>query len=112
MLELLIVFVVVAILATLLLPVYAQMQARAQRIQCVANLRSLFTAADLQLQRNGSWPQIARGGNPVDFANSWIAALSIFGPTRKTWICPTMQSRSCTIPITPSRKMPGLTTSR
>ncbi len=92
LLELFTVLAVIGILATMLIPVYAGMQARAQRVQCIANLHSLYIAADLRLQRNGSWPQIARGGDPADFANSWIAALSIFGPTRQTWICPTMQS--------------------
>jgi prepilin-type N-terminal cleavage/methylation domain-containing protein len=92
LLELGIVIVIIGILATMLLPVYAGMRARAQRVQCVANLRNLYLAADLYLQRNGSWPQIARtGGNSggTDFANAWIDALAPFGPTRRTWICPT-----------------------
>ena len=27
-----------------------------------------------------------------DYAKAWIAALAPFGPTQKTWICPTMQN--------------------
>lgn len=87
--------VIVAILAAMLLPVYAGMRARAQRVQCVANLRSLYLAADLCLQRKGSWPQISRTTaetGEADFANAWISALSPFGPTRQTWICPTVQA--------------------
>jgi prepilin-type N-terminal cleavage/methylation domain-containing protein len=91
LLELLIVLAIIGILATMLFPVFGGMRDRAQRVQCIANLHSLYIAADLQLQRNGSWPQIARGSDPTDFANSWIAALAPFGPTRRTWICPTIR---------------------
>ena len=94
LLELLIVLVIIGILGTLLMPVYSGMRARAQRVQCVANLHSLYIAADLFVQRNGSWPQISRGQSdtaPQDFANAWFDALSPFGPTRQTWICPAVQ---------------------
>ena len=94
LLELVIALVIVAILATMLLPVYAGMRARAQRVQCLANLRNLYLATDLYIQRNGSWPQIVRGSSDtddVDFANAWIAALAPFGPTRQTWICPAIE---------------------
>jgi len=94
LLELLIVIVVIAILATLLIPVISMMRARAQRVQCMANLRSLYTAAELYVQQNGSWPQIAMSDSDSaedDYANEWIAKLAPFGPTQKTWICPTIQ---------------------
>jgi type II secretory pathway pseudopilin PulG len=74
----LIVLAIIGILGTLLIPVYAGMRSRAQRVQCIANLHSLYIAADLFLQRNGSWPQIARGSSDTgdqDFANAWINAL-------------------------------------
>jgi len=94
LLEVAITLVVIGILATMLLPVYSQMRTRAQKVQCTANLHSLYVAADLYLQRNGSWPQIVRGSSDTsdaDFANAWIEALSPFGPTRQTWICPAIQ---------------------
>lgn len=94
LLELLIVIVIVAILGTMLIPVYVGMRKRAQRVQCVANLHNLYLAADVFLQHNGSWPQIARSKSESgleDFTNAWINALAPFGPTRKTWICPTVQ---------------------
>ncbi len=72
------------------------MQARAQRVQCMANSRSLYAAAEMYIQQNGNWPQIPcrwtiliRGTSV--YAKNWIAALSPFGPTQKTWICPTIQ---------------------
>ena len=85
---------IIAILAALLLPVFSIMRARAQRVQCMANLRSLYIAAESYLQQNGSWPQIQGGDSDTaeqDEANAWIAALAPFGPTQKTWICPTIQ---------------------
>ena len=94
LLELAIVLVIVGILATMLIPVYAGMRARAQRVQCISNLHSLYIAADVFLQRNGSWPQIAHDTSDTgdaDFANGWINALGPFGPTRQTWICPAIQ---------------------
>jgi type II secretory pathway pseudopilin PulG len=92
--ELLIVLAIIGILATMLFPVYAGMRSRAQRVQCIANLHNLYIAADLFVQRNGSWPQIARstsGTADQDFANAWINALSPFGPTRQTWVCPAIE---------------------
>ena len=96
LLELCVVIVIIAILATLLLPVLSSMRGRAQRVQCTANLRSLYAAAESFVQQNGSWPQIsmADDSDAADqlYASRWIAALSPFGPTQKTWICPTIQT--------------------
>jgi len=94
LLELLVVIVIIGILATLLLPVISTMRARAQRVQCMANLRSLYTATELYIQQNGSWPQIRMSDSDSaeeDYAKAWIATLTPFGPTQKTWICPTTQ---------------------
>ena len=95
MLEIGIAVLVVGVLLTLSFPVFAKLRARAQRVQCTSNLRNLYLGANLFLQENGSWPQISMGGNPDtpegDYANAWIAALTPFGPTQKTWICPTIQ---------------------
>ena len=93
LLELLIVLVIIGILITFLMPVYAQIRERAQKVQCMANLRSLYLGAETYLQRNGSWPQISLRNYeaPEDFANAWVAALAPFGVERKSWICPTIQ---------------------
>ena len=93
--EVLIVLVIIGILSVLLLPAISAFRARAQRVQCMANLRSLYIAANLYVQQNGSWPQIAMGDTDSaeeDYANAWISALAPFGPNQKTWICPTVQN--------------------
>jgi type II secretory pathway pseudopilin PulG len=94
-LEICIVLVVIGILVVLTLPVVAHFQARAERVECMANLRNLHAAAELYLQQNESWPQIALTDDSdeadQEYAMAWIAALRPFGPTQKTWICPTIQ---------------------
>jgi prepilin-type N-terminal cleavage/methylation domain-containing protein len=95
LLELLIVLVIIAILSILLLPAISAFRARAQRVQCMANLRSLYTATELFIQQNGSWPQITMSDSDSaeeEYAKAWIDALAPFGPTQKTWICPTVQN--------------------
>lgn len=96
LLELTIVLVVIGILAVLLLPVLGHMRARAQTVQCMSNLRALAAATELYIQQKGSWPQIAMGDDSdaaeILFARNWIAALAPYGPTQKTWTCPTVQS--------------------
>jgi prepilin-type N-terminal cleavage/methylation domain-containing protein len=95
LLELLIALAIIAILATLILPIFSTLRARAQRVQCMSNLRGLYVAADLYLQQNGNWPQIPIVSDSDtaerDYADAWIAALKPFGPTQKTWICPAIQ---------------------
>jgi prepilin-type N-terminal cleavage/methylation domain-containing protein len=95
LLEVLIVLVIIAIVSILLLPAISALRARAQRVQCMANLRSLYAATELFIQQNGSWPQIAVSDSDSaeeDYAKAWIDALKPFGPDQKTWICPTIQN--------------------
>jgi hypothetical protein len=78
-------------------PVISSLRERAQRAQCAANLKNLAVGANLYLQQNNDiWPQIppvAPGAPSEDYANAWFAALEPFSVTRKTWICPTMQTK-------------------
>jgi len=93
--ELLIALVIIGILSILLLPAISGLRARAQKAQCMANLRSLYTATELYIQQNGSWPQIVMSDSDSaedDFAKAWIEALAPFGPSQKSWICPTVQN--------------------
>jgi len=96
LLELVVVIAIVAILAVLAVPIVSNFRQRAQRVQCTANLKNLGVGANLYLQQNNDiWPQIpppAAGGASEDYANAWFAALEPFSVTRKTWICPTIQS--------------------
>ncbi len=96
LLELLVVCGIVAVLVAISFPLGSQLQSRAQRVQCSANLRSLYIATELFVQQNESWPQIGDSDDEddtsADFGNGWIAALKEFGVSEKTWICPTVQN--------------------
>jgi prepilin-type N-terminal cleavage/methylation domain-containing protein len=93
LLELVIVVLIVVVLVAITFPLVSTFRARAQRIQCTANLRNLYLGAEQFLQQNGSWPQIPRTSSTAseEYAKAWINALAPFGPSAKTWICPTIQ---------------------
>ncbi len=92
LLELMTVILVIAILVVMLLPVYAQLQRRAEKASCMNNLRSLHVAANLYLQEHHMWPQIGiKGVEPQDAATSWINALQPYGLAQNNWVCPTIQ---------------------
>lgn len=94
LLELLIVIAVIGILAVLIISGVSMFTARAQRVQCTANLKNLYVAAEADVQQKGSWPQIIRSSYPSaeDYARAWVAELKPFGPSEKTWICPTIEN--------------------
>jgi type II secretory pathway pseudopilin PulG len=91
-LEIATVVVIIGILASLLLPAYSGHRARYERVQCMANLRSLHVAASGYLQAGASWPQIPSElivSDPSDYAKRWVQALGPFGAPRQVWTCPT-----------------------
>ena len=94
LLELLAVMILIAILATMLLPLLSQIQNRIEKVGCMNNLRSLHVAANLYLQQNGKWPQIdpqLLKSTTHEYDVEWIQALTPFGGPRASWICPTVQ---------------------
>ena len=98
LLEVLVAIGIIAILGVLVLVAAGGLRQRAQRAQCMANLRSLHVAANLHVQEHNQWPQIYTVANAdktdEEFAELWIAALQPYGVQRKTWICPSIQSDS------------------
>ncbi len=106
LLELLCALAVIAILATLSAPLAGNFRTRAQGLQCVTNLKGLGTSvAAYMTDHNDSWPQITRtdssgsnsatadGQQEETTAGKWIAALSPYGVTEKTWRCPTIEAK-------------------
>ena len=87
---------IIAILVVFTLPVLAKLRARAQRVQCTANLKSLHVGTQLYMHEHQQWPQIRLGSENAAgwdaFAKRWIDALTPYGPSAKTWICPTRQN--------------------
>lgn len=96
LLELMTVIVVIAILATMLMPAMQGVQRRVERINCTSNLKGLFVATESYIQDNGHWPQIDSAlikGDASDhkYSQAWINALARYGIAQKVWICPTHQ---------------------
>ena len=100
-LELMVVVVIIMILASMLVPMYGSIMARADEGRCLANLRSLYVAASGYLQAANSWPQIPVSMIDSDYhgyARAWVDALTPYGAPHTTWLCPTIQ-RTLGIPI-------------
>ena len=96
LLELAVVIVIIAILASMLLPAYSGYLSRMEAAKCMANLRNLFVAATGYVQANNSWPQVSTKlvtTEPLTYAKSWVKALAPFGATHTVWICPTAQHK-------------------
>ena len=92
LLELMTVLVIISILIVVVAPVFPYLKARAQKVGCLANLRSLHVAVNTYVQDNRQWPQIAsQGFEDSAAAKAWINALSPYGLTQINWVCPAVQ---------------------
>lgn len=100
-LELAVVIVIIAILASMLLPLLSSFQTRAEEAKCLANLRNLYVGASGYIQANSSWPQVPNtlvASDAKTYAKMWVEALTPYGIPHQTWICPTVQ-RSLGTPL-------------
>ncbi|MEP6667674.1 MAG: prepilin-type N-terminal cleavage/methylation domain-containing protein [Chthoniobacter sp.] len=94
LMELMTVIVIVGILATMVFGAMADLQYRADRANCVANLKTLYTGAAIYIQQQGSWPQVDPqhlAGGSTQYAQEWIDALQPCGVARTNWVCPSVQ---------------------
>jgi prepilin-type N-terminal cleavage/methylation domain-containing protein len=94
LMELMTVLVIIGILATMVFGAMSDLQYRADRASCVANLKTLYTGANIYVQQQGAWPQIdpqkMADGNTA-YAQEWITALQGSGVARNNWLCPSVQ---------------------
>ena len=92
-LELLVVFAILAILAGLILPNFESILNRAQSVVCTGRLRNLWTAFSIQLNDGKGWPQIPAGTEIGSISEQqwWLDTTSnSMGLTRMDWNCPTI----------------------
>lgn len=96
LLELLVCIVVIALLALLVAPVVKDAFERTRRVNCTSNLRTLYVGAQAYLIANdGYWPQINPAlikSAPDQYARAWMNTLKDYVPSKKSWICPSVQA--------------------
>jgi len=84
LIELLVVIAIIAILASILFPVFAKAREKARQTQCTSNLRQLSMATGMFLQDNNSrYP----GNSGTDAAN-WTTAINSYVSAPKMFYCP------------------------
>ncbi len=91
--EALLVITIIAMLATITIPLFGMLRARAGGAVCISNLRTLHTAFNVYMQdHNGVWPQAPGDGSfdtEVQEWRFWHDTMRDYGIGRKHWICPT-----------------------
>jgi len=50
--------VIIFILVTLSVPAFEQVRVRVEKVNCMGNLRQLYTGANSYVQDKGQWPQV------------------------------------------------------
>ena len=88
LIELLVVIAIIAILASILFPVFAQAKASAKAVSCMSNQRNLGLAMHLYLQDYDDTFTLAAyvdgGGMPIH----WHDILEPYTKNKEVWLCP------------------------
>ena len=76
LIELLVAIAVIAILASLLLPVLGRVKEKARTIQCISNVRQMTLALSLYVDDYGHYPLGTGPGPDPNYSQSWQDTLS------------------------------------
>ena len=84
LIELLVVIAIIAILASILFPVFAQARAKARQTSCASNLKQMGTASTMYLQDYDETMLCYVNGS----SNYWPNAIAPYVKERRIWYCP------------------------
>jgi prepilin-type N-terminal cleavage/methylation domain-containing protein len=89
LIELLVVIAIIAILASILFPVFSRAREQARRTQCLSNVRQLSTAIQMYLQDNSSrFP-----------SKMWLSEIETYVGSRKMFYCPSDSAKDEEEPV-------------
>ena len=86
LIELLVVFAVIGVLAAILLPVFAGVREKGRRTACLSNMKQIELAMTAYTQDNeGIFPPDIKNGT------DWAGAIFAYAPAKDVFRCPTIQ---------------------
>jgi type II secretory pathway pseudopilin PulG len=86
-----VVLVIICILAVMIFESYQSFVARAGRVQCASNLRSLHVALAAYTLDQNHWPQNPYEIGDPQFDTWWMREMSRYSLGRSNWECPTFK---------------------
>jgi type II secretory pathway pseudopilin PulG len=98
LLQLLMVFSIIAILVAVMIPITGAMRKRAEKVKCMSNLKTLSVALNDYVSENRKWPQVPSKAmeKPETMWKWWMETFEVapYNIPRKTWVCPTVLAKS------------------
>jgi len=92
LIEILMVIVIVALLATIAIPVYTALREKAGLAGCFGNMRNVGLGLNAYMQDNNMvWPQMPKEmikSDDEQHSKWWADTLKSYGIAQKYWICP------------------------
>ncbi|MDB4662798.1 type II secretion system GspH family protein [Verrucomicrobiales bacterium] len=91
LLEILVVFAVVAILAGVVISISDSFRKRAETAQCLSKMRTVHSGLSSYLIDQGHWPQLppeAMEFSETEYFTFWMKSIEPYGISEENWLCP------------------------